>query len=261
MNISLPLGLITGSAIIIWAIQEGISNPMIFANIHSIVIVLGGTMAAALVCFPIKHIFSIMRILFKASTGGFQKETISSINEIVDLSQKSIDDKPLEEELKNVKNLFLRESLQLALEGTIPEDELESVLFKRVETQNEKYRQEGLTYKIIGKFPPAFGLIGTTLGMIALLQGLGGEDAFEKLGPAMSTSLTATFWGLVVANLFLIPIGENLSFASQHDLTRRRIIVEGVMLLRAKKHPLIVEECLKSYLSPGDRNLMRKVDI
>ena len=250
-----------GTSLIIWAITQEISNPMIFTNIHAIAIVIGGTTAAAIVCFPFKHILSIMKILFKVSTGGFHKETINTINELIELSQMAIDDKPLEDELKKIHSPFLQESLQLALEGTIPDDELESVLFKRVEIQNEKYKQEGNTYKIIGKFPPAFGLIGTTLGMIALLQGLGGEAAFEKLGPAMSVALTATFYGLVVANLFLVPIGENLSFASQHDLTRRRIIVEGVMLLKYKKHPLIVEECLKSYLSPADRNLMKKVDI
>ncbi|OFZ39164.1 MAG: hypothetical protein A2504_04710 [Bdellovibrionales bacterium RIFOXYD12_FULL_39_22] len=232
-----------------------------FTNVHAIAIVIGGTTAAAMVCFPFKHILSIMRIMFKASTGGFQKETIGTINEIVELSQMMVEDKPLEEAIAKVRSPFLRESLQLAVDGTIPDNELEAVLFKRVEIQNEKYKQEGITYKIIGKFPPAFGLIGTTLGMISLLQGLGGESAFEKLGPAMSVSLTATFYGLVVANLFLIPIGENLSFASQHDLTRRRIIVEGVMLLKHRKHPLIVEECLKSYLSPADRNQMKKVDI
>jgi len=67
-------------------------------------------------------------------------------------------------------------------------------------------------------------------------------------------ALTATFWGLTFANLILIPIGENLAIASDDDLIVRRIVVEGVLLLKEKKHPLIVEEVLKSYLSPKERN-------
>ena len=127
------------------------------------------------------------------------------------------------------------------------------MLDKRVEIQNEKYKREGLTFKIIGKFPPAFGLIGTSMGMIGLLQGLGQPDAFEKLGPSMSVALVATFYGLVYANFFLIPIGENLALASEEDLLMRRIVIDGVRLIKEEKHPLLVSEFLKSYLSPAER--------
>jgi len=114
--------------------------------------------------------------------------------------------------------------------------------------------------KIIGKFPPAFGLVGTTLGMITLLQGLGSTDAFQKIGPSMSVALVATFYGLVLANFFIIPVGENLYNAAEDDLTIREIIAHGVMLIREKEHPLIVAEYLKSYLSPEQRNRMNQVD-
>jgi chemotaxis protein MotA len=128
-----------------------------------------------------------------------------------------------------------------------------------VELQNEKYKREGFTFKIIGKFPPAFGLVGTTLGMIVLLQGLGSPDAFDRIGPAMSIALVATFYGLIFANVFLIPIGENLTRASEDDLLMRRIVVDGVRLLKEQKHPLLVEEYLKSYLAPSERRKMKKV--
>jgi chemotaxis protein MotA len=132
--------------------------------------------------------------------------------------------------------------------------ELAEVLEKRVDVQYDRYRAEALTYKIVGKFPPAFGLVGTTLGMISLLQGLGAPNAFESVGPSMSTALVATFYGLVLANFFIIPIGENLAQASQVDLNMRRLIIDGVRLIKEKKHPLLVEEYLKSYLSPAERN-------
>ena len=111
---------------------------------------------------------------------------------------------------------------------------------------------------ILGKFPPAFGLVGTSLGMIALLQGLGEADAFERLGPSMSIALVATFYGLILSNVFIIPMGEHLSTLSDDDLIMRRIVVDGVMLIKEQKHPLLVQEFLKSYLSPGERNKMAK---
>lgn len=258
MNISLPAGFILGSVIIAWSIATGIANPQIFLNTHALAVVIGGTLAAALICVPFSTIISIARVVFKATFGQSQREAILTIREVVSLSEITNNDLPITDRIPGIKNIFLRECLLLADEGTISDEELESVLYKRVEIQNDKYNQEGMIFKIIGKFPPAFGLIGTSLGMIALLQSLGGEGAFQTLGPTMSVALTATFWGLVVANLFLIPMGENLALASQNDLILRRIVVEGVMLIKEKKHPIIVEEYLKSYLAPSERNKISK---
>lgn len=91
------------------------------------------------------------------------------------------------------------------------------------------------------------------MGMIALLQNLGGPDSFSKLGPAMSVALTATFWGLFLTNFILLPFGENLSHASDLDLRQRRMIVDGVILIRKKKHPIVIKEFLQSYLAPSER--------
>ena len=143
------------------------------------------------------------------------------------------------------------------VQGGLSESELEDVLEKRVQNQNEDYKRDAATYKTLGKFPPAFGLVGTSLGMIGLLQGLGKADAFQSLGPAMSVALVATFYGLILANVIIIPVGENLTRASQLDLVARRVVVDGVRLLKEGKHPLLVEEYLKSYLKPAERNLLK----
>jgi chemotaxis protein MotA len=96
------------------------------------------------------------------------------------------------------------------------------------------------------------------MGMIALLQGLGEPNAFEHLGPSMAVALVATFYGLVLANFFLIPLGENLTRASEEDLVMRRLVVDGVRLIKEEKHPLLVEEYLKSYIAPAERKRMKK---
>lgn len=258
MNVSTPLGVIFGSLIILWAIFGEVSNIEVFLNIHSVAIVLGGTLATALVCFNFTQLSDIFLVLLKQFLGQRAKQRIEAINEIVKLSEMVKDGRSLEEELQTIKMPFLHEALELYLEGSMSKDDLFEVLEKRVEIQNDRYVREGNTFKVIGKFPPAFGLIGATLGMIGLLQGLGEPNAFDKLGPAMSVALTATFWGLALANLILLPLGENLSLAAEEDLIIREIVVEGVVLLREKKHPLLVKEYLSSYLTPKER---RKINV
>ncbi len=258
MNLSAPLGFIVGLLVVAFSVTQGIKNPAVFIDAHAATIVIGGTIAAAMICIPFNRLLTLIGVYFRTILGRNKQETLRVINEVVELSKAQNSGQSLESMIPNVKNAFLKESLDLFVQGGLNEDELEEVLEKRVEQQNEKYKREGATYKIIGKFPPAFGLIGATLGMIALLQGLGSPDAFERLGPAMSVALVATFYGLVVANIFIIPIGESLTSASEEDLITRHVVVDGVRLLREQKHPLLVEEYLKSYLSPSERNRMTK---
>lgn len=258
MNISAPLGFIVGIAVIFFAITSGVRNSNIFLNSHAAIVVLGGTMAAALICFPISHFFNLAKVYLRAVMGRTKQETLQTINEVVTISRAMNQGQSLTTLLGNVKNTFLKESLELLEQGGLSDEELADVLGKRIELQNEKYKREGSTYKVLGKFPPAFGLVGTSLGMIALLQGLGEPDAFERLGPAMSIALVATFYGLILANVFIIPMGEHLTTLSDDDLIMRRIVVDGVMLIKEQKHPLLVEEFLKSYLTPAERNKMAK---
>jgi chemotaxis protein MotA len=257
MNISTPVGFLVGAIVIVYAVF-GVKNPGIFIDGHAAAIVMGGTVAAALICFPMSYFLSLFRVFFRAWLGKGKAETIETINEIVRLSQQVNDGHAIGGELNNVKNPFLKEALVLLDQGGLTDEELSEVLDKRVQLQNEIYQRDSLTFKIIGKFPPAFGLVGTTLGMIALLQGLGQPDAFERLGPSMSIALVATFYGLILANVLLIPVGENLNRASEDDLIMRRIVVDGVKLLKEQKHPLLVSEYLKSYLAPAERGKMQK---
>ena len=241
-----------------FAVTTGIKNVAVFYNVHAAVIVAGGTLAAALICFPIGHFVNVLKVYVRASLGRTKQETLGVINEIVTISRSMNQGQTLGGLLGTVKNAFLKESLELLEQGGLNDEELEEVLSKRIEMQNEKYKREGATYKVIGKFPPAFGLVGTSLGMVGLLQGLGEPDAFERLGPSMSVALVATFYGLILANVFIIPMGEHLATLSDDDLVMRRIVVDGVRLIKEQKHPLLVEEYLKSYIPPAERNKMQK---
>jgi chemotaxis protein MotA len=259
MNFSSPVGFLIGLTVLFFAVTSGIDNPKVFLDPHAAIIVLGGTTAVGLIIFPFKHFLNIGKVYIRVITGKANNEIFKTIDEIVAIAKAQQSGQALANIAKDAKNHFLRESLELLAKGGFNEDDLDEILEKRVQTQNEEYKQNAATYKVLGKFPPAFGLTGATLGMIALLQGLGQEGAFAKLGPAMSVALVATFYGLVMANVFVIPMGENLAKASQEDLLVRRVVLDGVKLLRAKKHPILVDEYLKSYLRPAQRNQLAKV--
>jgi len=258
MNFATPLGFIMGALVVYYGVTMGIKNPSVFLDAHAAIIVFGGTLAAAFICLPLRQILNTVKVFFRALLNKGDQEIILTINEIVGIAQGIDRGSSLESLTGSIKNAFLKESLELLSQEGLEVHELEEVLEKRVEIQNEKYRREANSYKIIGKFPPAFGLVGTSLGMVALLQGLGEPNAFDRLGPSMSIALVATFYGLVLANVLIIPVGENVTLASENDLVMRRLVVDGVRLVRDKKHPLLVEEYLKSYLAPHERNKMKK---
>lgn len=118
---------------------------------------------------------------------------------------------------------------------------------------NHRHEEDADIFKALAKFPPAFGLLGAVIGMISLMQNLGGADAMQKVGPSMAIALVATMYGIAVANFIFLPIGENLAKANRMDSIIRHMVIDGFKLIRQKKHPLVVEESIKSYLLPSER--------
>lgn len=252
MKIHPLIGLILGLSLIIWSIMQEMSNPLVFLNLHGIAMVVGGTISVSIIIFSFRSQLNLLQVLLRTIKGDIQKENQELIQVLGELSEKKYKGEKLTGD-ERFKKPFFQEALTLLNDETLSFEDLEVVLKKRLDVQHELYRKENNSFKLLGKFPPAFGLIGATMGMIALLQGLGGQDSFTKLGPAMSVALTATFWGLFLTNFILLPIGENLVQASDSDLRQRRMIMDGVLLIRQKKHPIVVKEFLQSYLVPGER--------
>src|SRR5947199_6516255 len=96
--------------------------------------------------------------------------------------------------------------------------------------------------RAIGRFPPAFGLLATTLGMIGLLQKIGQPDSQKLIGPAMSVGLIGTLYGITLANLIFIPIAENLTERTHEEIAIRRMIIDGVLLLKSQVNPISLRE-------------------
>lgn len=262
MNFSTLIGLLASLAVFGGALYTSTNNLGIFFDTHAILIVLGGTVAASLVCFSLPKVVGLFRVFVRRMLGQSRVDYQGIITEITQLSQAARKGKAsYEASVRNIKNLFLRDAAEVLFwaEADISAEQLKDLLETRAETHFERYLDEANIFRTMSKFPPAFGLMGTTLGMIVLLQSLGTENAKDTIGPAMSIALVATLYGIVFSNFFFIPIAENLTKQTKEDLIARRMVVEGIMLIHADVPTKYVEEKIKSFLLPSERGPDRAI--
>jgi len=258
MNFSSLLGIILGSAVIYKALSMTSSNMDFFLDFHGILIVCGGTLAAASISFPILEIITLIRVFFVRVILGSRMDYANVISSLIELNKRSgIGSAALTEIIPTLKNEFLRESVGLVATGVLTETELRATLEQRLKTVESRYMQEANMFRTIGRFPPAFGLLATTLGMIGLLQKIGQPDSQKLIGPAMSVGLIGTLWGIGMANLIFIPIAENLTERTHEEIALRKLIVEGVILLKQQVNPITMREHLNSYLLPKQRQVRK----
>jgi len=257
MNISSILGLLIASTVFIGGILSSTSNWKIYLNFHAFIIVVGGTIAATLVSFPIKQLVKLWKVFFAKILGKGSAPHLKVIEEVIDLSRGiQSNDNYLAENVDKIKIHFLKEAIQLQVDGGISDAKIDQVLNKRSEVHFIRYEEEAHVFKTVARFPPAFGLLGAVAGMIALMGGLGSPDSFKQIGPAMAVAMVATMYGIAIANFIFVPMGEYLSKLNKEDHLMRNIVIDAVKLLRSREHPVVVEEHLKSYLLSSERSML-----
>lgn len=226
----------------------------VFFDAHAILIVVGGSIAASSISFQIDHIISLFRVFFKRVIIGRKENYVSLIKELMSLAEAYRMKSPnLEKLVNDSDDFFLKEAMIAVMDGAFEEEVLIRILRIRMTTIFHFQFEEALKFKAIGKYPPAFGLMGTTISMISLLQSLGESGAQSKIGPAMALGLVATFYGVSLSNLVFSPIAENLLDSSKENKRKNTIIVEGIRLILKKSNSILLAEELNSYLLPGQR--------
>jgi chemotaxis protein MotA len=225
----------------------------LFLDLPAIFLVIGGTLATAAMTVQINRLGVLLKVFLNRMIKGKRIDFKITISEIMNISESFRGGDPLANLVTNTKDPFLKEGLQMCEDNVIKGEELIELLEERVANMYHHYSEEAGKFKNLGKYPPAFGLMGTVLGMIALLANLGGADAMKMIGPAMGTCLVATFMGIVLANVFVLPIGDSLADSAKEINLKNKIIVEGIRLILAKTNPVVVAEKLNSFILPSDR--------
>lgn len=253
------IGLLAGITIIIIGILQSGGKLFWFFSFNSILIVVGGTLAATMVNLPLKavgNIFNILKNVFKGEVYDY----VGIINEIVEKAQKARKDGllSLEADLPNMREGFFKNGIELAI------NERESSrlrTFLNLEMNNIASRhiagQELFLY--MGSYAPAFGMLGTVLGLIVMMNNFAGSgeevsasydvsEKFAQLLSGMGLALITTFYGVFMANMIFLPIGGKLKRISENEMMLKNIVVEGIISIHAREHPLLIKEKLMTFV-------------
>ena len=249
MDIATIIGLIAGTGLILWGMISG-ANLSMFIDYPSVAIVIGGATSAALISFPLKEVFKVAKvvkhaILFKA------RDKTELIKELVHYAEVARRDGilSLENSVREMDDEFLVSGIQMAVDGTDPEL-IEAVLESEVEAIEDRHSQGKAIFDNIGRFAPAFGMIGTLIGLVKMLANM---DDPSKIGAGMAVALLTTMYGALVANLVALPIAEKLGRRSAEEIMIKSIIVRGVMAIQSGDNPRVVEQKLLTFLPVSQR--------
>lgn len=253
MNIATLIGFALALGVFFVGLRLSSENLSIFLDYPSLFIVTGGTLAATAISFQVTRLLELLKIFLQRLIFKKGIDFKITIEEVMKASESYRKGESIESIVSNIKDDFFKECLELYQIQVLEKDEFLDVIQERAEKILYSYGEEANKIKTISKYPPAFGMMGTTIGMIVLLANLGGADALKMIGPAMGVCLITTLYGVALANLFFIPFAENLTANNKEIYLKKMIIIEGVSLLIDKTNPIIVGIKLNSFLSPSQR--------
>ncbi|MCD6575076.1 flagellar motor protein [Candidatus Aerophobetes bacterium] len=253
MDITTLAGIGAGMGLVLIAILQG-GGIATFINIPSLMITVGGTIGATLINFPMPKIMGVMKVVRKAI---FYKEsspekTISTLVEFARIARRE-GVLALEERLSGTDDPFFRKGVQLAVDGTPPET-IREILTIDLASLQERHKVGQSIFNAMGTYSPAFGMIGTLIGLIQMLRSL---DDPSKIGQGMATALITTFYGALLANLVFLPIAGKLKVRSEEEVLNKKLIMEGIVAIQSGDNPRVVEDKLNSFISPGVREKIK----
>ena len=256
MDIATVMGIIVFIGLALASIlqAEGVKGLVPFANLEALLIVMGGTFCATLVHFPLKQVVGMGKIVRKTLFQG-SEDTTYIVTTFVGLSQKAKREGflALQDDLAKIDNEFLRRGVQLVIDGQDGEF-IRNMLETEIGFIRERHKGGAEILNAMGTYAPAFGIIGTVLGMIMMLANISDVSAVPR---RMALALAAAFYGLGSGYLIFLPMGGKLRRRSEEELLVKEIIIRGVLLLQTGAAPSVVEANLKAYLEPAQRVLVK----
>jgi chemotaxis protein MotA len=249
MDLATSLGIVAGIIVIAVLILLG-GDFRMFYDIHAVIIIGGGSFAATLIRFPLSAIFHGLPLGAKYAFNLrriTQRELVDEIAGLAEIARKS---GPVGLEKVEADDPFLAKGIRFVADGYDTDfirDNLE-----RDRDNFLTHLDEGQKiYRAIGDCAPAFGMIGTLIGMVQMFANMTDPS---KLGPFMAVALLATLYGALVANLFCLPIADKLHVKLVDEEVNRTLIIDGILMIRESKSPTLVREMLIAYLPEKHRH-------
>jgi len=249
MDKATVIGIAAAFGLILMAISLGGSLGS-FIDIPSVLIVVGGTLAAGMVSMPLEQFIGSFAVAKKAFSEQ-KKNPRELVGLMVEFATKARKEGilALESAAKEQQDPFLQKALGLAVDGQSLAA-IESILTTEIDSIRQRHSLGAEAFSTMGAFAPALGLIGTIIGLVQMLASM---DDPSNIGPAMAVALITTFYGSILANIVFNPISTKLKTRSKEECLYKELIMTGILSIAAGDNPRIVEQKLLSYLAPRER--------
>jgi len=247
MDLATVLGLLAGIVLLATAILIG-ASPVVFINFGALLIVMGGTLAATLIRFPgseVKNALQVARHAFTQRLAHHQ----DLIQQFVELSQISRKEGLLALESLEFTDKFMAKGIAYCVDGAETHT-IEALLLREVRYSSGRHKLGIKLFKGMGEAAPAFGMIGTLIGLVQMLTAM---DDPNSIGPAMAVALLTTLYGALFANLICLPIAGKLELRNDDEQSLRLMVLEGVLGLRRGENPHLLQETLDAFVAPSKR--------
>ncbi len=255
MDLGTIIGVSVGFVLIFMSIITSGGNLAAYLSLSSFIMTMGGSFTALLVANPLSRVLGMMKYInITLKVPVYEEERI--ISRLVTFSEKARREGllALEDDLEEVEDEFLRKGIQLVVDGTDPEI-IKNILYTELNQIQERHVLGQNLFDQWGKFAPAFGMIGTLAGLIAMLANI--EDK-SSIGSGMALALITTMYGAIFANLIFIPFKSKLEDRDKSETLVKEIMIEGILSIQSGDNPRILEEKLLSFLPPDRREAVRQ---
>ena len=250
MDISSLIGFLLAFGLIIGSMLMGSAPISAFIDIPSAGVVIGGAIAAAMMSFPLKSMLGTPKVMLKVF---FTKpnDVPGLIEQLVSLAETARRDGllALEGRMDEVTNSFIKLGIQMAVDGTRPEV-IEDIMRTEIDAIATRHRDGKAVMDQLGRFAPAYGMIGTLMGLIMMLSDMSDPSG---IGAGMAVALITTLYGAIVSNAIFMPFAEKLGFNNKAELNSLEIVVRGVMAIQSGENPRVIEQKLNTFLPPKQR--------
>ena len=249
MDLATVIGIVSSFALVFIAMSLG-GSPMMFFDLASVMVVVGGTIGVTLVNYPLGDVLKLISVVRKVF---FHKVTPAHqiIAQFVEFASKARREGilALEGAMKEVTDPFLIKGLQLTIDGLEPAN-IKEILETEIDYVVERHRLGAEIFMTMGTFAPAMGMIGTLIGLVQMLRSM---DDPSNIGPAMAVAIITTFYGACLANMVFLPMSGKLRNRSQEEVMVMEVVLNGILSIARGDNPRVIEQKLHSFLPPALR--------
>ena len=254
MDLASIIGLVVGIVLVIISIclgDAGVASLKGFLDAPSVLITFGGSFCATLASNSLSEFvegLKSIKLIFKV----YAEDTGEMIRRIIDLSNVARKEGllSLEEAAVDLDDAFLKKGILLIVDGTDPEL-VRAIMETELTSLEERHKGKVSFWETLGSMGPAWGMIGTLIGLINML---GNMDDPGSLGPAMSVALLTTMYGSMLANWLCAPVANKMKANNAKEVMVKQIVIEGLLSIQAGENPRVIEEKLKSFVAPKERD-------